>query len=78
MLGYLNAHQPFDNDGWYNTKDIVEEDGEYLKIIGRETDVVNVGGLKFMKSEVEEVFLKHKDISQIKIITKTNAISGQQ
>ena len=77
MLGYLNAHQPFDNDGWYNTKDIVEEDGEYLKIIGRETDVVNVGGLKFMKSEVEEVFLKHKDISQIKIITKTNAISGQ-
>ena len=56
MLGYLNAHQPFDNDGWYNTKDIVEEDGEYLKIIGRETDVVNVGGLKFMKSEVEEVF----------------------
>ena len=32
MLGYLNAHQPFDNDGWYNTKDIVEEDGEYLKL----------------------------------------------
>ena len=25
MLSYLNADSPFDDDGWYNTKDIVEE-----------------------------------------------------
>ncbi len=24
MLGYLNAENPFDDEGWYNTKDIVE------------------------------------------------------
>tara|TARA_A100001015_G_C15034910_1_gene735551 strand:- start:23 stop:1090 length:1068 start_codon:yes stop_codon:yes gene_type:complete len=44
MEGYLNADDPFDRNGWYNTKDVVEQDGEYIKIIGRNTDVVNVGG----------------------------------
>ena len=24
MLGYLNSESPFDDDGWYNTKDIVK------------------------------------------------------
>ena len=77
MLGYLNAQQPFDDEGWYDTKDIVEEDSEYVKIIGRETDVVNVGGLKFMKSEVEEIALRHKKILQVKVISKDNSITGQ-
>ena len=77
MLGYLNSPQPFDDEGWFNTKDIVEVDGEFVKIIGRKTDVVNVGGQKFMKSEVEEVILKHQDISHTKIITKKNSITGQ-
>ena len=25
MLGYLNAENPFDKDGFYNTKDVVEK-----------------------------------------------------
>ena len=35
MLGYLNAEAPFDEDGWYNTGDHVEVDGEYYLIQGR-------------------------------------------
>ena len=56
MLGYLNAPSPFDDEGWYCTKDIVESDEEgYLTITGRDSDVINIGGLKFMPSEVERV-----------------------
>ena len=78
MLGYLNAESPFDKDGWYDTKDIVEEDENgFLKIIGRDSDIVNVGGLKFMKSEVENVILTYEGVAQIKIITKNNSITGQ-
>jgi len=78
MLGYLNAESPFDRDGWYDTKDIVEEDENgFLKIIGRDSDIVNVGGLKFMKSEVENVILTYEGVAQIKIITKNNSITGQ-
>lgn len=77
MEGYLNAHDPFDKDGWYNTKDLVEQDGEYIKITGRNTDVVNVGGQKFMLSEVETVALKFPEVSDVKSIAKSNPITGQ-
>ena len=57
MIGYLNAESPFDEEGWYNTKDIVEVKDQMIKVTGRTTEVINVGGLKFMASEVERVAL---------------------
>ena len=77
MMGYLNAPDPFNKDGWYNTKDIVEQNGEYIKIVGRNTDIVNVGGLKFMLSEVENVALKFPGVANVKSIAKSNPITGQ-
>jgi long-chain acyl-CoA synthetase len=77
MLGYLNATNPFDNEGWYNTKDLVEErDGNY-KITGRISDVINVGGLKFMPSEVELVALQFDGVELAKAEGKVNPITGQ-
>jgi len=35
MLGYLNAKAPFDQDGYFNTQDMVEIEGEYIRILGR-------------------------------------------
>jgi acyl-CoA synthetase (AMP-forming)/AMP-acid ligase II len=48
MLGYLNAPSPFDPDGWLNTGDEVEfdETGEYMRIRGRRSEIINVGGEK--------------------------------
>ena len=77
MLGYLNAENPFENDGWYNTKDIVEEHNGYFKIVGRTSDVINVGGLKFMASEVEQVALQYDHIELAKAEGKFNPITGQ-
>ena len=58
MLGYLNAPSPFDSEGWYDTKDVVEEKNGLYKIMRRMSDIINVGGLKFMASEVERVALE--------------------
>jgi long-chain acyl-CoA synthetase len=44
MLGYINAPSPFTEDGWFMTGDQVEEDGEYIKILGRKSEIINVGG----------------------------------
>ena len=77
MLGYLNALSPFDADGWYDTKDIVEVKDEYYKVTGRISDVINVGGLKFMASEVERVALGFPNISLVKAFPKQNPITGQ-
>jgi len=78
MLGYLNAPLPFDSDGWYNTKDIVEvKDGCYYKVVGRISDVINVGGLKFMASEVERAALSFPGVNLVKATARTNPITGQ-
>jgi long-chain acyl-CoA synthetase len=77
MLGYLNSNSPFDKDGWYNTGDIVKEKNGYYKIIGRSNEIINVGGLKFMASEVERIALKFKHIKFVKAEGKSNPITGQ-
>lgn len=77
MLGYLNAPSPFDVEGWYDTKDVVEVKGNYYKVVGRISDVINVGGLKFMASEVEHVALEFPNISLVKAIPKQNPITGE-
>lgn len=77
MLGYLNAESPFDKDGWYNTKDIVEEQNGFYKITGRSNEVINVGGLKFLASEVERVALQFEGVELAKAEGKSNPITGQ-
>ena len=77
MLGYLNAESPFDKEGWYNTQDLVEERNGFFKVIGRTSEVINVGGLKFMASEVERVALEYDHVELAKAEPKPNPITGQ-
>lgn len=77
MLGYLNASSPFDSDGWYNTKDLVIERNGMYKITGRSSEVINVGGLKFMASDVESVALSFDGVDLAKAIGRSNPITGQ-
>jgi len=77
MVGYLNAPDPFDTDGWYNTSDVVEKDGEWVRISGRTKDVINVGGLKFNASEVEDAALGFPGVGLAKAKPKDNPLTGQ-
>ena len=77
MLGYLNAPSPFDVEGWYDTKDVVDVKNDYYKVTGRISDVINVGGLKFMASEVERIALNFPNVSLVKAKPKQNPITGQ-
>ena len=77
MLGYLNASSPFDSAGWYDTKDIVDDRDGYYKVVGRTSDVINVGGLKFMASEVERVALEFPSVAFVKAYPRDNPITGQ-
>jgi acyl-coenzyme A synthetase/AMP-(fatty) acid ligase len=76
MLGYLNAPSPF-VDGWYDTGDIVEQDADYIKVVGRAKEILNVGGLKILPGEVERVALLHPDVLRAKVIGVSNPITGQ-
>lgn len=77
MVGYLNADSPFESEGWYNTQDIVEQKGEFYSVVGRDSDQINFGGLKFMPSEVENVALEFPNVGLVKAVGKPNPFSGQ-
>jgi len=77
ILGYLNAESPFDKDGWYNTGDKVEQDGDWLKFLGRESDIINVGGQKVYPAEVESVLLEMDNINDVSVFSKDNLIMGK-
>jgi long-chain acyl-CoA synthetase len=77
MLGYLNAPSPFDADGWFNTGDAVEVDGEYIKILGRQSELINVGGAKVYPAEVENVLLQMTNVRDVVVTGEPNPITGQ-
>ena len=76
MLGYLNAPSPFDDEGWMNTKDRVEQKGEYIKILGRVSELINVGGEKVYPAEVESVLLEVPGVKDAIVGKTQNPILG--
>ena len=79
ILGYLNrSMESFTNDGWFKTGDVVEIDNDgFIKIIGRNKEIINVGGQKVLPSEVESVLLGMDEIEDCLVYGEQNAITGQ-
>ena len=76
MLGYLNAASPFTDDGWFKTGDVVEVEGDYMRILGRKSDIINVGGEKVYPSEVESALLRIKGVEEAVVTGEPNPIVG--
>jgi len=76
MLGYLNASSPFTEDGWFHTGDVVEVDGEYIKILNRKSEIINVGGEKVYPAEVESVIQEMEEIAEVTVYGEKNPITG--
>lgn len=76
MLGYLNAEAQFDADGFFNTQDVVETDGDYIRILGRRSEIINVGGEKVYPSEVESVLLEMSNIAEATVTGRPNPVTG--
>jgi acyl-coenzyme A synthetase/AMP-(fatty) acid ligase len=77
MVGYLNAESPFTEDGWFNTGDAAEVHGDYIKILGRKSDLINVGGEKVFPAEIESVILEVENIAEVIVFGEENPIIGQ-
>ena len=76
MLGYLNAPSPFTSDGWLNTGDTVEVDGDYIRILGRKSEIINVGGEKVYPAEVESVIQELEGVAEATVYGEKNPITG--
>ena len=78
ILGYLNADETsLESDGWYRTGDLVEEgDNGSIRIIGRESDWINVGGQKVHPAEIMAVINQLPEVDACQVYAKPDSITG--
>ena len=65
MMGYINEPEltkEVFSDGVVYTNDIGYKDGDFIYIVGRKGDVINLGGLKIAPAEVESVALYYPEV----------------
>jgi acyl-CoA synthetase (AMP-forming)/AMP-acid ligase II len=77
MLGYLNADSPFDDEGFMDTGDEVEARGDWLRVLGRKSDFINVGGTKVSPVEVESVLLEMPCVAEVAVVGRPHPMMGQ-
>jgi acyl-coenzyme A synthetase/AMP-(fatty) acid ligase len=76
MLGYLNAEAPFDERGFFTTRDAVEVDGDYVRLLGRTSEIINVAGEKVYPTEVENVLLEHPRVVDATVSGRPSHVTG--
>jgi acyl-CoA synthetase (AMP-forming)/AMP-acid ligase II len=76
ILGYLNAPTPITADGWFITGDAVLQDGEWFRILGRKSELINVGGEKVYPAEVESVIQSMGDVEEATVYGERNPLVG--
>jgi acyl-coenzyme A synthetase/AMP-(fatty) acid ligase len=60
-----------------NTGDRVEEQGGLIRFLGRESEVINVGGQKVFPSEVENVLLAADNVRDATVFGQAHPVLGQ-
>ncbi|WP_413375543.1 ANL family adenylate-forming protein [Paenibacillus taichungensis] len=77
MIGYLNAPSPFTEDGWLQTGDEAEMEDGYIRILGRRSEIINVGGRKVYPAEVESILEQMEAIETAVVSGEPSGIMGQ-
>lgn len=65
-----------DDDGFVDTDDLVERDGDRLYFKGRRAGTINVGGLKVHPEEVEQIINLHEAVRVSLVKRRRNPITG--
>lgn len=76
MLGYLNAPDPSRRDGWICTGDEVVVDGNWMRILGRRSEIINVGGEKVHPAEVENAILEIEGVLEAHVRGESHPLTG--
>lgn len=77
FLGYLNGESALDADGWYCTGDLVEQDGPWLRILGRHGALINVGGEKVAPERIEAVIHELDEIVAVVVSGQAHPLLGE-
>lgn len=59
----------FTSDGWFKTGDVATREGEYYRILGRNSvDIIKSGGYKISALEIEEVLRTHPGVADCAVV----------
>jgi malonyl-CoA/methylmalonyl-CoA synthetase len=65
----IATQKAFTSDGWFMTGDIAVVEGDYFRILGRDSvDIIKSGGYKISALEIEEVLRKHPQIADCGVV----------
>jgi len=76
MEGYIGLDAPFDEEGFFNTQDLVEVKGDYIKFLGRDSELINIAGLKVYPQEIEDVLMTHPLVADVTCSSQSNSLVG--
>jgi acyl-coenzyme A synthetase/AMP-(fatty) acid ligase len=62
---------------WVDTGDLVEVRGDRVYFLGRESGLINVGGLKVMPAEIESGLLEHPDVLWAQVRGRKAPVVGE-
>jgi acyl-CoA synthetase (AMP-forming)/AMP-acid ligase II len=74
---FTSASSLGDGSQWIDTGDLVEVRGDRVYFLGRESGMINVGGLKVMPSEIEDALLAHPDVLWAQVRARHAPIVGE-
>jgi len=81
MLGYYNKPEATAEkirDGWLHTGDMAVKDADgYVRITGRLTDMIIVGGFNTYPAEIEDFFLRHPKVLDVSVVGVPDPIMGE-
>jgi acyl-CoA synthetase (AMP-forming)/AMP-acid ligase II len=75
MLGYY-GDEPLDPDGWRASGDLVEVEGDRILFRGRNSDIINVGGVKVHPLPVEERISAVPGVEMARVFGRPNRMTG--
>ena len=83
MLGYWNdvnaTTEAIDSNGWMHTRDLASmDDDDYVRIVGRLTDMIIRGGENIYPREVEEFLYTHPNIEDAQVIGVPSKMYGEE
>ena len=65
------------NAGWTYTGDLVEVSGDRVQFVGRDTDIINVGGYKVNPTKVEEILRQVPAVADVRVFGQSSSVTGQ-
>lgn len=68
----------FDADGFYHSGDVVVRQDGYLRVVGRIKDQINRGGEKIAAEEIENLLLRHPDITHAALVAMQDEALGEK